>query len=188
MKPVQSIAICCCFCAAVVLAFGCEETTVQGPGGRSLTLKKPAGVTLEQGKSVEVMVNIARVKVAEPISVTFSKLPDGVSVMNADKAIVGDEGKFLLEAAASAALVENHVAEVTVKGPDGIQATEMLTITVKEAAAPSTVKPPTEGTKPPPDEGTKPTDEGTKPPPDEGAKPPSDEGAKPPAEGENPSR
>jgi hypothetical protein len=116
------------------LAVGCRETTVQGAQGRALTLKKPADQTLRQGETEKVNVSISRSKFSDPVSVRFSDLPQGVKVIDADRRLATDESSatFNLQAAPDAALVTNHAVRVTVDGPDGLSATEIFQMTVKE--------------------------------------------------------
>lgn len=115
---------------------GCEEqATVQGQDGHKLTLVEPAAVNLTQGAMNEVKITIKRSDIKDPVAIRFDKLPAGVSAVDADKKIVGDEGAYVLKADESAALVVKHHALVTATGPDGIAVSQPLVITIKEKTA-----------------------------------------------------
>jgi hypothetical protein len=112
---------------------GKDNSTVEGTQGRKLTLERPDDVEIERGETADITIKIKRENVQDTVSVTFAGLPEGVSVINADKSIVGDEAEFRLQADASAALVENHQAKVTVKAVDAdIATTQTFRITVEE--------------------------------------------------------
>jgi hypothetical protein len=113
---------------------GNEKTTVKGEGDRQLTLSPPGGVTVHRGDVAEVKIEVERKDVAGSLSVDFDDLPEGVSVVNKDKKIEGDSETYSLKADTDAALVENHQAKVTVKGPDRMAATQTLRVTVKQRA------------------------------------------------------
>ena len=115
---------------------GCnKESSVQGPAGKQLTLEKPASVTLKQGDMTEVKITIQRGNLQEPVTVSFDKLPAGVTVVDADKKIVGKEASYVLKAEDSAAIVSDHHAKVTAEGPDGIAVSQTLVITIGEKSS-----------------------------------------------------
>ena len=122
--------------ATVLLALfaGCSKTTVEGSGGKKLTLVQPTDHTLKRGSTTEVTVAIAREKFSDPVSVSFDKLPTGVEVVDKDKKIAADDNtaKFTLKASDKADLVSNQEVKVTVAGPDGMKATEPFKLTVKD--------------------------------------------------------
>lgn len=120
---------------ACVLGAGCQEeqeATVQGEGGRRLTLEPPEDVTVTRGDIAEVKIVIQREDLEGDVSVEFSKLPAGVAPVDPDKAIVGNEGLYNLQASEDADLVSEHEAMVTVKGPTGIGVSQPLMITVEK--------------------------------------------------------
>jgi hypothetical protein len=128
-KLVSGFVVACMLVGAV----GCEKTTVEGTGGKKLTLTKPSDETIKQGDTASVKVHISREKFRDAVSVRFEDLPAGVEVQDKDGKIGTEDSSatFTLKAAGDAKLVENHQAKVTVTGPDGIKATEPFKITVK---------------------------------------------------------
>ena len=117
---------------ACLLAAGCEKTTVEGPNSTKLTLVKPADSTVQRGSTDKVAIVVKRTNFSEPITVSFSDLPDGVSVTDDGGKIEGNERTFVLRADENADLVSDHAAKVSATGPAGITATEVFHITVKE--------------------------------------------------------
>ncbi|MEX2213809.1 MAG: hypothetical protein WD768_06765 [Phycisphaeraceae bacterium] len=115
---------------------GCDKKAgVEGQQGKKLTLTQPKAIVLTQGAMTEVKITITRDGVQEPIAISFDKLPAGVSIVDADKKIVGNEGLYVLKADEGAALVTEHHAQVTAKGPDGLAVSQSLVINIKEKTA-----------------------------------------------------
>src|SRR5262245_45024849 len=112
---------------------GCESRTVEGPGGKKLTLSKPADQTLRQGGTNDVRISITRDNFRDAVTVRFENLPEGVQVMDRDKKIAAEDksGTFTLKADDTAPPVENHEVKVTAEGPDGMKVTEPFKLTVK---------------------------------------------------------
>lgn len=121
-----------CALALIVVA-GCKQTSVEGPGGKKLTLMKPADQTLTKGTPNQVMITINRDNFRDEVSVSFDNLPQGVTVQDKDKKIANGDStaSFTLLADANAALVQNHEVRVTVTGPDNMKATEVFRLSVK---------------------------------------------------------
>lgn len=119
---------------AMLSAVGCQsEDTVEGTQGRALTLTAPEPVTLRRGEIVSVPLTIERTDLDQEVSVSFSQLPDGVSVVDEDKNIVGTEGTYRLQADDDADLVANHRAQVTVTAVDTeIAVSQPIEITVEQ--------------------------------------------------------
>lgn len=118
--------------ALVGLVAACErEATVSNERG-TLTLDRPGDVKLERGGSAKANIDIERKNIAGDIRVKFDHLPRGVEMSDSRNTIAGDEGVFMLRASESADLVEDHVAHVTVTGPDGNSVTQPIEITVVE--------------------------------------------------------
>jgi hypothetical protein len=119
---------------ALSFAVGCkqEKSTVQTETGKKLTLVAPGNVKIERGNTAKVTVKIKRDKLEGPVGVNFDKLPNGVSLVNADQKITSDEAEYTLKASDTADLVDNHVAQVTAKGPEGVAVTESFKVTVVE--------------------------------------------------------
>ena len=117
-------------------ATGCEKTTVQGPAGKKLTLVRPADQSLKRGETNEVLVMISRENFGGPVEIVFENLPKGVHLVDS-RPIPGDKsrGTYTLHAGNDADLVENHQVLVSASGPDGMKATEMFGVTVKDKTA-----------------------------------------------------
>jgi len=119
--------------AALWMAAACDRSTVQGPAGQKLSLDKPSNVALVRGGVVEVSITIHRQDLPGAVSVSFDKLPSGVSAVDADIPIVnGDQATYHVKASASADLVQGYEALVTVKGSDGIAVSQPLGVSVAE--------------------------------------------------------
>lgn len=120
--------------AFTAIPMGCGSSTGKGPGGRELTLIKPADQTLSRGESNRVAVAIARDEFEGPVRVTFEGLPDGVRVAEGDTSIPADANvmNFTLVADATAEIVSDKPVKVVVTGPDNLTTSEIFEITVKE--------------------------------------------------------
>jgi hypothetical protein len=115
----------------LLFALGCgERATVEGTGGRKLTLVGPDGVTVKQGDIAEMKVAIKRENLGAPVQVTITNLPAGVKAIDSGMSIVGSEGIFHLQAEGDAALVANHQATLTAAAPEGIAASVAFSVTV----------------------------------------------------------
>lgn len=131
-----------CAAALAVVAGGCadnsgrvpgwDESTVRGPHGQKLSLVKPHGVDLERGEAETVTVQLEREDFNQAIEVTISRLPGGVVAVDAPRRTSSNSVQLVLRARDDADLVENHQALVTAVGPDGMQVSETLEITVRE--------------------------------------------------------
>jgi hypothetical protein len=121
-----------CVVALLLAAPSCKESTVQGPEAKKLTLVKPSNVSVARGDTDKVALTVKRENFTGPVTVQFSKLPTGVSVEDDGGKIEGTERTFVLKATDTAALVSNHVATVSVSGPDGMKVSEEFEITIKE--------------------------------------------------------
>jgi hypothetical protein len=119
--------------AVLVSALGCEKTSVEGAGGKKLTLIAPASQTLKRGETNQIAITVTRSNCADSVAVKFSDLPKGTSVVE-DKKIDADKnvGTYTIHSTPDADLVTNHVAKVTVEGPGGMTATESFQVTVKD--------------------------------------------------------
>ncbi len=106
--------------ATALLAAGCtrETKTTEGEGGRKLTLRGPSDTSLKPDGTAAITVDITREKFNDPVALTFSGLPDGVTVMESDRTISKDAttAKLTLKAAAGAAAVSDHKVTVTAAG------------------------------------------------------------------------
>ncbi|MFP4139010.1 MAG: hypothetical protein ACOCXY_00820 [Planctomycetota bacterium] len=120
--------------SAALIAVGCDdgETTVEGENKTALTFYDPADVTITRGETAELTLKIKRTKLDDEIAVDFTELPPGVSVVNEDKNIVGNEGVYRLQASMDADLVSNHQAAVSIKAAEkGVGVTKKFRITVE---------------------------------------------------------
>lgn len=116
--------------ALVAFTAGCKkESAVGGPNG-TLELTKPSNQSLAQGQSNPVSISIDRHGFANPVDISFSNLPKGVTV-NDDVIPAGDSKKnFVLIAAPDAAIVEKHVVTVRAKAL-GLNPSQTFELTVK---------------------------------------------------------
>ena len=98
---------------------GCQKTTSEGPGGKTLSVDKPSDVTIKAGDKKDVKISIKRNGFKEPVSVTFEDLPKGVTLVDEGKKIGADEtsGTFRFNADPDAKPGEKLV-KVVVKGGD----------------------------------------------------------------------
>lgn len=125
------------FAAALSIGgVGCakkEQASGKGEGGKELTLTAPGNTDIKQGESIKVTVKVSRKGFDDPVDVTFSDLPKGVTVADADKSIPKDKDSadFNLKAADDAAPIENHTVKVTAKG-GGASPEATFKLTVKE--------------------------------------------------------
>lgn len=127
-KPVLAVCV-----LGLLFALGCgQRATVEGTGGRKLTLVGPDSVTVKQGDIAEMKVVIKRENFDAPVLVTIINLPAGVKAIDSGMSIVGTEGIFHLQAAGDAALVANHQATITATAtaPEGIAASVSFSVTV----------------------------------------------------------
>jgi hypothetical protein len=133
----KRIAILTLLLAAGAALIGCEgdpeESTVQDEQGGALTLERPDDVTIEAGgEPVAINVVIVRDELEGPVSIDFSGLPEGVSVVDPDKSIIGDEAMFRLRADADAAAVDAHMVTITARAQDqNMGVSERFAITVE---------------------------------------------------------
>ncbi len=113
-----------------LLITGCQTATVQGPGGKSLTLVTPKTFTIGRGETRTLEIGVNRENTTAPVTVSLSLLPDGVTARQASKTVETDAATFVLQASRQAALVRNQAAAVTIEGPDGMRGTEHIRLTV----------------------------------------------------------
>jgi hypothetical protein len=66
------------------------------------------------------------------VTIRFTNLPKGVTVVDSDSKIVGDQGSYTLKAGDSADLVANHAATVTASAdPGNISVSQSVVINVE---------------------------------------------------------
>lgn len=101
--------------------------------GSKLTLNEPANQTMRQGESNRVAVTVHRSGFSDPVRVTFSNLPHGVSVRD-DTILPGDSSKaFVLVATNDAAVVEKQIVTVHALA-NGMETMQTFALTVKPRA------------------------------------------------------
>ena len=110
---------------------GDNSTTIQGPGGRELTLTVPDDVTILRGTSRKVDVEIDRENTREPVTVSIGNLPEGVRARQSSQTVETDAVTFILEADRQADLVYNQAVRVTMEGPEGMRAVQQFSLTVE---------------------------------------------------------
>jgi len=124
--------------ATAALAGACRKSdtaVIPGEPDKKLTLIQPAKLTLERGGMAKTDIKIKRQALPGDVTIRFSKLPNGVTVLDAGQKIPGDGAAFTLKAGDQADLVANYVAQVTAEGPGGIAVSEPFEITVIEKKA-----------------------------------------------------
>jgi hypothetical protein len=122
----------CSLCLLALFVAGCGQTTIDGPGGKKLTLKTPWSVDIERGGTAQIDVGIERTKTDEPVTVSIGQLPRGVSARQTTKTVETDSVVFILEADSDAALVSNHAVAITLQGPEGMKGTRHVRLSVGE--------------------------------------------------------
>jgi len=107
-----------------------KQASASGPAGTKLDLSKPSDQTITQGEANKVAISIDRTGFADPVQVSFTNLPAGVTV-DGNSIPSADENKdFSLVAAPTAPLVNKHIVTVTAKGAS-ISTTQTFALTVK---------------------------------------------------------
>jgi hypothetical protein len=113
---------------------GCgEKNTVTGSGGKQLTVTGPAETTIKQGGEAKVTVKVTTKGFDENVPLTFSGLPEGVTVVDATPMIAkgAKEATFTLKADPTAPLKTGQKVQVTAKAA-GMTDTVNFTLNVKE--------------------------------------------------------
>jgi hypothetical protein len=108
-----------------------ETKSAEGEGGKKLTLTAPPPVKVKQGEGTDIMVKIDREKFNDPVEISFSDLPKGVTVEGGTIAKDVKEGKFTLKAAADTKVVDGEEAKVTAKG-GGLEQSAKFKVTVEK--------------------------------------------------------
>jgi hypothetical protein len=137
-------------CTALVLVLGCGDsmrdddiadhddvmlgggTTVRGEGGQRISLSEPSDVSIKLGETERLTVRVNRENYGGPVTISFHQLPEGIEIVDSPRETTLDQEVFVVRTRPDAALVENHMARVTVEGPDGISATETFEFKVKQ--------------------------------------------------------
>jgi hypothetical protein len=117
----------------LTVAAGCRETTtVEGRGGKKLSVTKPSSLTIKEGATEQVKISITRYNFTDPVEVKFERLPPGVTVVEKKTEILSNDNSatFTFKADDNAPVVTNHEAAVTVTGPGDLRSTENFPITI----------------------------------------------------------
>ena len=117
-------------CLAVWLAQGCQQSTVSGPAGQKMTVAVAHSVTLHRGQSSAVEVGIQRVGFTDPVTISVSQLPAGVTVEDATRSVGTDKTAFIFRASPDADLVGNQQVRITAQGPAGVESTQYMSLTI----------------------------------------------------------
>jgi uncharacterized membrane protein len=138
MKWFSLVVTCLLTVALLSGGVGCtkgEKKTVEGEGGKKLTLKAPGNTTVKQGDTAAISVDITREKFNDPVELKITGLPEGVSIMEDNMTISKDatSTKLTLKAAADAKPVDDHPVTVTATS-GGLKQDATFKVTVKKKA------------------------------------------------------
>ncbi|MFP4355635.1 MAG: hypothetical protein ACLFUJ_10985 [Phycisphaerae bacterium] len=110
---------------------GCgDSTTIQGPGGKELTVTVPSEVELTRGHQQSISIELDRKGFTDPVDVSLSNLPDGVEAQADSKSVSSDVATFVLLVDSDADLVAGHAVNLTVEGPDGMSMVKTIPMAV----------------------------------------------------------
>lgn len=110
----------------------CNQTEVRGPEGQRLTVVKPADVRLERGEAHTMTIRMDRDNISGDLTISVGRLPDGVEAVDQPLRTSEETTSIVLRAGGNAALVDNHVATLTVRAANGMEASEQFRITVTQ--------------------------------------------------------
>lgn len=121
-----------------LVAAGCEQRTGTAPGTdpskpKRLTITVPnPSQTITQDQTDEMMVNINRDNFKDPVTISVSDLPAGVTLETKDLTIPADKNNITLtlRAAANAAPVTDHVFKIMAASGD-VKTEANVKLTVK---------------------------------------------------------
>ncbi len=118
------------FALLVATASCSKEASASGPAGTKLDLSKPSNQTITQGGSDKVAISIDRTGFADPVQVSFSNLPVGVTVDGTSIPSADENKDFTLIADPTAPVANKQIVTVTAKGA-GLTTTQTFELTVK---------------------------------------------------------
>lgn len=110
---------------------GPEGTTVRANENQTLTLMAPKSASITRGQTKMITVALKRHGFNDPVQVSISDLPSGVTVRESSKSIQGDKATFVLDASNDAALVKNQAIRISAEGPNNVTATQQVELSVK---------------------------------------------------------
>jgi hypothetical protein len=132
MRPLSLLATCTLVLVIGTGGVGCNKgKTGEGEGGKKLTVTPPGNTNVEQGASKDITVKINREKFTEPVDISFSGMPEKVTLEGGQIAKDVNEGKFVLKADAAAPPVDGKEVTVTAKG-GGITQTATFKVGVEK--------------------------------------------------------
>jgi len=119
---------------SMLMVAGCaHQATATNHNGSRLTLNEPSNQTIHQGETNRVAVRVQRDGFGDPVKVSFSNLPRGISVQE-DTIPAGDTAKdFTLIAATDAVVVERQLVTVHANS-SGMNTVQTFELTVKPRA------------------------------------------------------
>ncbi len=118
---------------AIMLPAACQKKTLEGPGGKQIVAYTPRDVEIQRGtRNKTLEVQLVRRNTRREVKVSISQLPEGITVANPTQSVETDSVAFILEASDEAALVTDHKVVITIEGPDEMQGTEYVNLTVLE--------------------------------------------------------
>ncbi len=109
-----------------------DGTTVRGKNGEVLVLYKPSNLSLRRGDAESLTVRMRRENFSGDVKVTVENLPSGVEAVDAPRSTRSDSIKIVFRARDRADLVKNQDVRISAEGPDGIRATESISLTVRD--------------------------------------------------------
>lgn len=115
---------------ALVTLLGCQQIITDPPHDASVSMTIPQSVTIQQGKTQNVTVAVHRYNYTQPVTVSLSELPEGVSAKESSLSVTGDSATFVLTAGAKAKLVANHPVTVSIEGPGDDHGKSSMLLTV----------------------------------------------------------
>lgn len=119
-------------CLAALVSFAaCEKKTEADALGRKLTLVLKADQVIAPGETDPVLVTVARSDFNGAVDITFSNLPDGVTLANPGEIPSTENFRtYTLVASAGAPPVDDQRVVVTAKAK-GIDVSDTIRLTVR---------------------------------------------------------
>lgn len=116
--------------SASLIMVGCQKTTVEGPGGKEMALVAPRSFDIARGQTRTLQVRVDRKNFTDPVKVSLSQLPSGVSATDASQTIETNMATFVVTADGDASLVKGQKVMVSVEGPDGMSVKDYVDMNV----------------------------------------------------------
>jgi hypothetical protein len=119
---------------SLLVAPGCwfwqDDVTVHGPEGQKMKITSPKEFSINQGESKTLEIGIDRTGFSDPVELSLSGLPEGVTVDNASKTVETTKATFVVSAANDAPIVTSPVKLIST-GPHGMEATQYIDFNVE---------------------------------------------------------